>query len=458
MQRTSLSRRSFLKLAGAGSASLIAANTLPALAQTAARKPNILLILADDLGYGSIGCQGYTDASTPNIDSIAANGVRFTSGYVTCPVCSPTRAGLMTGRYQQRFGHEDNPGPPPVASANFGLPEDQKTLGDYLKAEGYKTGIIGKWHLGHRAACHPNKRGFDEFFGFLTGAHDYEKTLVGTDNPLLRGTEEIKREEYLTDALAREAVSFIEKHKADPFLLYLPFNAVHAPLQSPDRFKNAFKSIKEPRRRSYAGMMKAMDEGIGEVLAKLRLLGLEENTLVFFIGDNGGYPLPGGMPNKPFSGFKGDMLEGGVRVPYLLQWKSKLAAGTVYNSPVSSLDVLPTALAGAGAKVPDVAEGVDLVGLLNNKQTGLPHKPLFWRWIDKSAARVGDWKLVRNGDGSEKLFNLAADPGEKKDLAASEPARLKELQTAYNEWDAKNIKPKWLDGRRKPGKAGVAEQ
>lgn len=458
MQRTSLSRRSFLKLAGAGSASLIAANTLPALAQTAARKPNIVLILADDLGYGSIGCQGYTDASTPNIDSIAANGVRFTSGYVTCPVCSPTRAGLMTGRYQQRFGHEDNPGPPPVASANFGLPEDQKTLGDYLKAEGYKTGIIGKWHLGHRAACHPNKRGFDEFFGFLTGAHDYEKTLVGTDNPLLRGTEEIKREEYLTDALAREAVSFIEKHKADPFLLYLPFNAVHAPLQSPDRFKNAFKSIKEPRRRSYAGMMKAMDEGIGEVLAKLRLLGLEENTLVFFIGDNGGYPLPGGMPNKPFSGFKGDMLEGGVRVPYLLQWKSKLAAGTVYNSPVSSLDVLPTALAGAGAKVPDVAEGVDLVGLLNNKQTGLPHKPLFWRWIDKSAARVGDWKLVRNGDGSEKLFNLAADPGEKKDLAASEPARLKELQTAYNEWDAKNIKPKWLDGRRKPGKAGVAEQ
>lgn len=458
MQRTSLSRRSFLKLAGAGSASLIAANTLPALAQTAARKPNILLILADDLGYGSIGCQGYTDASTPNIDSIAANGVRFTSGYVTCPVCSPTRAGLMTGRYQQRFGHEDNPGPPPVASANFGLPEDQKTLGDYLQAEGYKTGIIGKWHLGHRAACHPNKRGFDEFFGFLTGAHDYEKSLIGTDNPLLRGTEEIKREEYLTDALAREAVSFIEKHKADPFLLYLPFNAVHAPLQSPDRFKNAFKSIKEPRRRSYAGMMKAMDEGIGEVLAMLRLLGLEENTLVFFIGDNGGYPLPGGMPNKPFSGFKGDMLEGGVRVPYLLQWKSKLAAGTVYNSPVSSLDVLPTALAGAGAKVPDVAEGVDLVGLLNNKQTGLPHKPLFWRWIDKSAARVGDWKLVRNGDGSEKLFNLAADPGEKKDLAASEPARLKELQTAYNEWDAKNIKPKWLDGRRKPGKAGVAEQ
>lgn len=442
----STSRRRFLQAAAAGAA----AACLPeALRAAEKRKPNIVLILSDDHGYGSVGCQGLRFIPTPNMDSIAKAGVRFTNGYVTCPVCSPTRAGLMTGRYQQRFGHEDNPGPIPAAAPNFGLPESEKTLADYLKEQGYATGVVGKWHLGHRPACHPNKRGFDEFYGFLHGAHSYTDPGIGGLDPIQRNGKPVDEKEYLTDAFAREAVSFIERHKAEPFFLYLPFNAVHSPLEAPERYAKSFEGVTGPKARKWAGQLKAMDDAVGRVLGALRKSGVEEETLVFFLGDNGGYPLGNLDLNAPLSGRKGDTYEGGVRVPFMMQWKGHLPAGTVYGKTVSSLDVLPTAVVAAGGKPAANVEGVDLLPFVEQKRTGTPHEALYWRFVERSGARVGDWKLVRMGDGSDRLFDLSKDIGEKNDLAKTRPDKLKELQEAYRKWDAGNKPPAWRDSRRK---------
>ncbi len=447
MGESACTRRRFLKLAGMSAAAM----AMPGGGAPAAerRKPNIIVILSDDHGYGAVGCQGFKLVPTPSMDAIARNGIRFTNGYVSCPICSPTRAGLLTGRYQQRFGHEDNPGPIPIASPNFGLPLSEKTMADYLKAEGYVTGMIGKSHLGHRPEFHPLKRGFDEFFGFLHGAHSYVDPGLNTVDPILRGTEKVDEKEYLTDALAREAVSFIERHKEKPFFLYLPFNAVHDPLEAPERYKDSFPGVEGPRAKIWAGQLKALDDGVGRVLAKVREAGLESDTLIFFLGDNGGYPLGNIAPNAPLTGNKGDTYEGGIRVPFMVQWKGKLPAGKVYDKPVISLDILPTAVRVAGGKVAANIEGVNLMPFLTGRSKGAPHDRLFWRVCERSGARVGDWKLVRNGDGTEKLFNLAEGIAERRDLAASHPDKLKELQDAYKEWDSKNVPPKWLDARRK---------
>ncbi|MBM3496469.1 MAG: sulfatase, partial [Armatimonadetes bacterium] len=226
-----------LVVGGAGAAALVLAGAVPA---AASRKPNIVLIVADDLGYGDLGIQGCKDIPTPSIDSIGKDGARFTSGYVSCPVCSPTRAGLMTGRYQQRFGHEHNPGPQNDADASFGLAADEITLAERLKEAGYATGMVGKWHLGYKPESHPTKRGFDEFYGFLGGAHPYFVQAGAGQAPILRGTDRADEKEYLTDAFGREAAVFIDRHKADPFFLYLPFNAVHAPLQAARKYTDRF--------------------------------------------------------------------------------------------------------------------------------------------------------------------------------------------------------------------------
>ncbi|MCA1677181.1 MAG: sulfatase-like hydrolase/transferase, partial [Actinobacteria bacterium] len=236
------------------------------------RKPNILLIVGDDMGYADIGVQGATDIRTPHLDALAQHGTRFSSGYVTGPYCSPTRAALLTGRYQQRFGHEFNSGPPENAPATFGLPLTEKTLADRLKAAGYRTGMVGKWHLGFRPEFHPMKRGFDEYFGFLGGAHSYLDARADKANPILRGTEPVDEPAYLTDAFRREALGFIDRRAAgtDPWFLYLAFNAVHAPMHATPNYLDRYKHIADERRRSYAAMMSAMDDAIGAVMQKLR--------------------------------------------------------------------------------------------------------------------------------------------------------------------------------------------
>ncbi len=440
-----LTRREFLALIGAGSAALAIPQGLRAFAQ-GARKPNLVLIVADDLGWGELGCQGNKQIPTPNIDSIASGGVRFTNGYVSCPVCSPTRAGLMTGRYQQRFGHEFNPGP--AAQATFGLPLSQTTIAQRLKDAGYVTGMVGKWHLGNTDKLRPLSRGFDEFFGFLGGAHQYFVTgapAAAGNNAIMRGDKAVEEKEYLTDAFSREATAFIEKHKKEPFFLYLPFNAVHSPLQAPKKYLDRFASIKDEKRQKFAAMLSAMDDAVGAVLKALRDNGLEENTLVVFHSDNGGPTASTTSSNGPLRGFKGQVLEGGVRVAYMMQWKGTIPPGTVDARPVIQLDIAPTLLAAAGGKAPaDAFDGANLLPYVKSggDSKGKPHEALYWRFGDQDAIRKGDWKLVRMGTGPE-LYNLADDIGEKTNLAGKNPEKVKELQADLEKWESKLAQPLW---------------
>ncbi len=408
------------------------------------RKPNIIVIVGDDLGCADLGAYGGKEIPTPNLDSLATNGVRFTNGYVSCPVCSPTRAGLMTGRYQQRFGHEFNPGPVNAAEETFGLPLKETTLPERLKGLGYATGMVGKWHLGYKPEFHPLKRGFDSYFGFLGGAHSYQKP--GKD--ILRGTEPVDEKEYLTDAFAREAAAFIDGAREKPFFLYLTFNAVHLPMEAPEARREKFASIANPKRRTYAAMLTAMDDGVGRVLARLREHKLEEQTLVVFIADNGG-PTPANTSrNDPFRGTKGQVYDGGTHVPFLAQWKGKLPAGKSYDAPVIALDLHPTAVAAAGGPPPEKLDGVNLLPYLTGEKSGPPHEALFWRFGAQAAARMGDWKLVLQ-QGKTELYNLSEDIGEKSDLAAAKPEKLKELQAAYAKWDSELAEPLWGGRGRK---------
>ena len=451
-----LNRRSFLKKMGIATASAPALSMLPScaslsqMARATVDKPNIIVIISDDMGYADIGCHGCKDIATPNIDSIARNGIRFTNGYVSCPVCSPTRAGLITGRYQQRFGHEYNTGPPPGGlRENVGLPLTETTIADVLKSAGYVTGAVGKWHLGLSKHFHPLKRGFDEFFGFLHGNHSFIDSGLGTFNPILRGTEPVDEKEYLTDAFSREAVAFVERHREKSFFLYLAYNAVHTPMQAPERYKDSFKHIKAQKRRIYAGMLTAMDEGIGKLLVKLRELGLQKDTLIFFINDNGGPTGANGSSNDPLRATKGTMYEGGIRVPFMVQWPRRLKAGRVYHQPVIALDILPTAAAAAGAHPPGDCklDGVNLLPYLTGKNKKPPHEALFWRSGRNHAVRKGNFKLVDTG-AQTGLFDLSSDVAETRDLKAEKPQLLKELQKTYEQWNSQMIEPVWTIQRR----------
>jgi len=314
-----LTRRDLLAAGARATASLVVGTG--ALAEPPTRRPNVVVILADDLGYRDLGVQGCPDIPTPNIDSIARNGVRFTDGYVSCPICAPTRAGLATGRYQQRFGFETNPGPSAYADPSFGLPRSETTLAERMKSFGYATGMVGKWHLGYRQELQPTRRGFDEFFGFLEGANNYLPGRRGARNPILRGTEPVEEKEYLTDAFAREAAAFIDKRARDPFFLYLAFNAVHSPMEAIEGYLRRFSSIKDEKRRTYAAMSAALDDGVGRVLSALRRHRLEEDTLLFFWSDNGGPTPQTTSSNLPLRGYKAQVYEGGIRIPAMVQWK-----------------------------------------------------------------------------------------------------------------------------------------
>ena len=448
-----MKRRDFLKSVGMGVAAMILPGCSPMeLAGKKAGKgkqPNIIVIISDDMGYADIGCHGCKDIKTPNIDSIAQNGIRFTNGYVSCPVCSPTRAGLATGRYQQRFGHEYNTGPPPGGlREHVGLPLTEITIADVLKSAGYVTGAVGKWHLGLSPRFHPFKRGYDEFFGFLHGNHSFIDSGLGTFNPILRGMEPVDEKEYLTDAFSREAVAFIERHHDEPFFLYLAYNAVHTPMQAPQRYRNSFKHITNPKRRVYAGMLTAMDEGIGKVLGKVREVGIEEDTLLIFVNDNGGPTGANGSDNGPLRGTKGTMYEGGIRVPFIVQWPRRLKRGLTYDHPVISLDILPTAAAVAKLPRDHKMNGVNLIPYLTGKRKTAPHDTLFWRMGQNHAVRKGNWKLVKMG-GKTALFDLTSDIGETRDLTAERPDVTKEIEKAYEQWNSQMVAPLWKLRRRK---------
>ncbi|WP_425615053.1 sulfatase [Anatilimnocola sp. NA78] len=421
-----------------------------AVLSAADSRPNVLLIVGDDMGYADVGFHGCKDIPTPNLDKLSLAGTKFTNGYVTGPYCSPTRAGLLTGRYQQRFGHEFNPG-----GARQGMHPTELTIANHLKDAGYKTALIGKWHLGSETEYQPQERGFEEFFGFLGGAHDYFD-----DKGIVRGNTPVDEKEYLTDAFAREAEDFIGKQKESPFFLYLAFNAVHTPMQADDARLKKFAHIEDKQRRTYAAMMFAMDEAIGRVLAKLKATGADKNTLVMFISDNGGPTMPGvtvnGSINSPLRGSKRTTLEGGIRVPFVVHWPGKIDSG-VYEHPVIQLDLHATILAATGTKARGGFEpdGVDLYPHVSGANKKPPHDALYWRFGPQMAIRMGDYKLVRYDTTADldpskpkttspaKLYNLTDDLGETKDLAAKMPDKVKEMQAKWNTWDSQLMPPAW---------------
>lgn len=417
---------------------------LPAFA---ASKPNILVILADDLGYADLGFQGCKDIPTPNLDALAKRSLRCTSGYVSHPFCSPTRAGLLTGRYQQHFGHENNPAWLPESTV-AGLPLSQSTLPQVLKTAGYATGCVGKWHLGAHPQFHPNRRGFDEYFGLLGGGHVYIAGEKGGPEyviPMDRNGQPEPLEGYLTDQLGQEGAAFIQRHREGaPWFLYLAFNAPHTPLQTKPEYLARVQGIADETRRGYAALVVGLDEAIGVALKALKESGQEENTLVWFFSDNGGPIAVTHSDNTPLRGAKGAVLEGGVRVPFLVSWPGQLPQGRDYAEPVMSLDVFATAAALTGAQVPEThkLDGVNILPYLTGETSGSPHERLFWRSGGgvQSAVRERTWKLV-NMEGKAQLYDLATDIGETKDVSATHPEILSRLQAAYDDWNQGNIAP-----------------
>jgi arylsulfatase A-like enzyme len=398
-------------------------------AQQPRRKPNIVVLLADDLGYGELGFQGNTDFPTPHLDSIANNGVRFTQGYVSAPYCCPSRAGLMTGRYQTRFGHELNAIGKRNLDPQVGLPLTERTMANHLKDAGYRTGLIGKWHLGGVDKFHPQNRGFDEFYGFLHEGHFYypppyrgaltrlrtNEPPYDDDNPILRGKDPVEEKAYLTDALAREASSFIDRNREQPFFLYLAFNAIHSPMQAPVAMLEEFENLKGEQRRLFAAMTRSMDNATGQVLSA-------ELT----------------SSNKPLRGGKGQLFEGGIRVPFAMQWRGRIAP-SVNNQPAISLDILPTALAAAGLNALANLDGINLL----NPQAQAKRDTMFWRYGPSLALRKGNHKIVQQRGPNQMLFDLDKDPGETTDLSASQPALKASLLAELNTLNGQMVPPLW---------------
>jgi len=406
--------------------------------------PNILIILADDAGYADFGFQGETDLSTPNIDRLASRGVVFSDAHVTATVCSPSRAGLLTGRYQQRFGYESNSPP-----ASMGLDAAERTLAALLKEQGYRTGAFGKWHLGLQDEHHPNYRGFDEFYGFLGGSRSYFPSPLqdrpGSPRAIMHNREYVSFEGYLTDVLAERAASFIAESKNRPFFAYLSFNAVHTPMEADRADMNRFAGH---QRQILAAMTWAMDRAVGRVIDTLDELGIRDNTLVFFLSDNGGAAFNNSR-NLPLKGWKGNKFEGGHRVPFLASWPGRIEEGATFTGLTSSLDIVPTALALAlpeGSDIPAGLDGVDLLPFLLDDRQENPHELLFWRKEDASAVRMGEWKLIRLDDYDSVLYNLEDDLGETSDLSSANPDKLSEMISLLESWEEELEEPRWHEG------------
>lgn len=445
------------------SVALLAAPSQAATEAGSERPPNIVVLFADDLGYGSVSWYG-GDIPTPHIDSIARNGVGFTAGYMTAPVCNPSRPGLLTGRYPQRWGKELNSQTdPPVGGPRKSLPRAETTLATALKRLGYATGAIGKWQLGMADGYHPLDRGFDFFFGMPSGSRfvdpawpharvapghgdDGSPDSSGRTRGLFLGRKPVPLDAYLTDRLGSEAIRFIKRSKDEPFFLYLAFHAPHTPIQTIDRYYDRFPGTANETARIYAAMISAVDDWVGAVLGELQTQGLEEDTLVIFTSDNGAAKPSDvdGRRNRPLIGHKRNLYEGGIRVPYVLQWPKRVPGGRTFDQAVSSLDIFPTTLAAAGEA--DLAayklDGVDLLPFLAGTDPGEPHEYLFWRSGPNSAVRRGPWKLLQAGDALTRLYNVAEDPSESNDRSSEQPRLVEDLRQALERWSADKAAPR----------------
>lgn len=439
-------------------------------------RSNILLIVADDLGYGDLGCAGSLVLKTPNLDRLAAAGVFCSRGYVASSVCSPSRAGLLTGRDPRRFGYEGNlnqsPEGYPTRPECLGLPVNEHTLADHLKAAGYRTALVGKWHLGDGGIFHPNRRGFDYFCGMLGGGHSYFPTAE--KNELQRNGEKLTEFSslYLTDFFTDEAIRWMGGGKTadsqSPFFLYLAYTAPHAPMEATAEDLKLFAHIVDPKRRTYAAMLYAFDRGVGRVVDWLQKENKLSNTLIVILSDNGGATSNGSW-NGALAGAKGTLLEGGIRVPMIWSWPGKIPAGRRFDLPVSSLDLLPTFLAAAGARPLPLApasrhedadnrrraaklygdyDGINVLPAFTGSAK-LPERALFWRLQGQRAVLHGEDKLIALSHRPPQLFQPRTDSGERKDLAASEPGKVRELFQRLGEWEASlETAPLWDESPR----------
>ncbi len=425
--------------------------TAPADAAKADRKPNIVFVLVDDMGYADLGCYGGKDIRTPHIDRLAREGIKFTDFYANAPVCTPTRCAFITGRWQQRVGFEWAMGfsaeqfrrvgdrwiEEPDKHA-FGLPANETTIATMLRGAGYVTGAIGKWHLGYKDEFNPVHRGFDEYFGTLLGHSDYYRYQYFDGTYELReGDQPVKAEGYLTDLLNKRAVEFVRSHAQEPFFLYLPHQAVHAPFQPPDRPDPAVtkENMYDGSRRIYAAMLEKVDEGVGMLLAQLEKLGLADNTLFVLSSDNGGERF---SDNSPLFNHKTTLWEGGIRVPCVMRWPGRLPAGRVVKQPAITMDLTATFLALGAGQSPRPLDGIDLFPILTG-QNPEQERTFFWR-IDRSqrkqkAVRHGKWKYVQDGVVVEMLFDLENDIGERRDLSFQQPEILTDLKHRLAVWE-----------------------
>lgn len=458
----------------------------------AERAPNIVLILVDDLGFNDLtfgggGLAGGT-VPTPNIDALAHKGATFTNGYSGNATCAPSRAAIMTGRFATRFGFEFTPAPPEFAEtiASFSgddavyfadrakyaphvnemsVPLDEVYISQMLKERGYHTAMLGKWHLGGTEGSRPEDRGFDEALGFMRGAslfgkkndpnivnsyQDYDPIdrFLWANLPFsvqFNGSENFEPSEYMTDYLSNEAVKVIRANRNRPFFLYLAYNAPHTPLQALKSDYDALSHIEDHTLRTYAAMIVALDRGVGKVMDELRAHGLEENTIVIFTSDNGGANYVG-LPdiNEPYRGWKASFFEGGIHVPFFMQWPARIPAGTKLSGRAAHVDIFATAAAAAGAKLPDdrVYDGLDLMRQVQGED--MSGRALYFRSGHYRTLFKGDWKLqVAERPAKTWLFNLAADPTEQRNLAMDEPEKLAELMAVLEEMDAEQATPIW---------------
>ena len=409
-------------------------------------EPNILIILADDAGYSDFGFMGSDEIKTPNLDKLASDGVRFNNAYVSASVCSPSRAGLLTGMYQQRFGHECNLD----SDVNNSFDPNQITIAEALKTKGYRTGLIGKWHLGDKKQNHPLNNGFDYFWGFISGARNYFYNPSEESRNSIRNVVEnnspTKFDGYLTDVLGDKAVDFIEKnHQSNsPFFLFLSFNAPHTPMQAK---KEVLEKFKDNPRKVYASMMWSMDEAIGSVINELKENGQYNNTIIYFLSDNGATSSKSSSSPFPFKGWKGNQYEGGIKTPMTMTWKNKIKPNTQFNGFISSLDIFKTSLEVSNVDKSSMknADGKNIMSSLNNKT--IENEDLFWRKDKMATVRSGNYKLIRLNDTSTVLYNIKKNYYEDLDLKNKEPNIHDSLFKKLSNWEMSLIKPNWIENK-----------
>lgn len=405
--------------------------------------PNILLILADDAGYDDFGFQGSDAIKTPHLDKVAANGVVFTDAHVSAAVCSPSRAGLLTGRYQHRFGHESNSPP-----GNFGMDTAEVTIADVLQQEGYRTAAFGKWHLGGKDRYHPNNSGFDYFYGLISGSRSYFPKDYGKGNSktmMVNRKYTPMEKGYVTDALGDSTASFIRRTDDQPFFAYLSFTAPHTPMHAKEEDMKRFEG--HPRQK-LAAMMWAMDRAVGNVVETLKEEGKLDNTLIFFLSDNGG-ALSNNSSNEPLKGWKGNKFEGGHRVPFFVWWNGKLEGGQTFDGLTSAMDIVPTAMAAAGIDSTSgkPLDGVNLLPYLRGEKQGDPHKKLFFHKEREAAMREGKWKLIHLEDYGYVMYDLDSNLGETNDLKKVNPGQFESMKKDLQAWKSELAEPLWHEGK-----------